>query len=114
MNYENLALIRGSSLLLSLVIKSGLADSCVSDGLMRVKWQKYTDMGKKSEQLMLFAKHCHVKCEVCEKGREPTRGSLMLQTNCSSHTALSLKLYSGRYILFLIYFICINLMKVFS
>jgi hypothetical protein len=32
---------------LSLVRKSRPADSSMSDGFMRGKWQKYTDMGKK-------------------------------------------------------------------
>lgn len=47
---------------LCLVIKSGLADE-----LVRGNWQKSTDTSNKVECLMLFAKHCHDKCEVCEK-----------------------------------------------
>jgi hypothetical protein len=72
-NYENVAVIGGSSLQLCLVIKSVLVDCSRSDELMRGKWQQYTNACKKVEHLMLFAKHCHDKCEVCEKQREPTR-----------------------------------------
>lgn len=71
MNYENVAVIFfggwGSALQLLLVIKSGQADSSRSDELMRAEWQKSTDTCNKVEWLMLFAKHCHDKCEVCEK-----------------------------------------------
>lgn len=52
---------------LCLVIKSGPADSSRSDELMRAEWQKSTETCNKVECLMLFAKHCHDKCEVCEK-----------------------------------------------
>lgn len=67
MSYGNVAVIGGSSLQLILVIKSGPADTSRSDELMRGKWQKSADTCKKVECLMLFAKHCHDKCEVCEK-----------------------------------------------
>jgi len=68
MNYENVTVNGGwSSLQFCLVIKSGPADSSRSDELMRGNWQKFTDTCNKVECLTLFAKHCHDKCEVCEK-----------------------------------------------